>query len=287
MRRVHAFHGGVHPPENKAQSLAAPIQPAGIPPQLVLPLAQHIGAPAQPVVRVGQAVRGGELLAEADGFVSVPVHAPTSGTVSAIEERPVPHPSGLPAPCIVIDTDGADAWAPLAPLPEAERADPTKLRERIQGAGIAGMGGAGFPTAVKLSPGPGKTIETLIINGTECEPYITADDTLMRERAGDIVAGTRILQKGCGLLGIAFDKRPEQALLVAVPFVERLVGGRGAFGDDEEGGAVITHLLKHLVGGLFDTRPPFRLLGRFRWTWFSRHIHDESNRIRLYGSISV
>ena len=212
MRRVHAFHGGVHPPENKAQSLAAPIQPAGIPPQLVLPLAQHIGAPAQPVVRVGQAVRGGELLAEADGFVSVPVHAPTSGTVSAIEERPVPHPSGLPAPCIVIDTDGADAWAPLAPLPEAERADPTKLRERIQGAGIAGMGGAGFPTAVKLSPGPGKTIETLIINGTECEPYITADDTLMRERAGDIVAGTRILADLLApreiLIGIE-DNKPE------------------------------------------------------------------------------
>ncbi len=193
MRRVHDFHGGVHPPENKTQSLTAPIQPAGIPPQLVLPLAQHIGAPAQPVVRVGQAVRGGELLAEADGFVSVPVHAPTSGTVSAIEDRPVPHPSGLPAPCIVIDTDGADAWVPLVPLPEAERADPTKLRERIQDAGIAGMGGAGFPTAVKLSPGPGKAIETLIINGTECEPYITADDTLMRERAGAIVAGTRIL----------------------------------------------------------------------------------------------
>ena len=212
MRRVHDFHGGIHPPENKAQSLSAPIQPAGIPPQLVLPLAQHIGAPAQPVVRVGQAVRGGELLAEADGFVSVPVHAPTSGTVSAIEDRPVPHPSGLPAPCIVIDTDGADAWVPLAPLPEAERADPTRLRECIQRAGIAGMGGAGFPTAVKLSPGPGKTIETLIINGTECEPYITADDTLMRERADDIVAGTRILAELLSpqdiLIGIE-DNKPE------------------------------------------------------------------------------
>jgi len=217
VRRVHDFHGGVHPPENKAQSLAAPIQPAGIPPQLVLPLAQHIGAPAQPVVRVGQAVRGGELLAEADGFVSVPVHAPTSGTVSAIEDRPVPHPSGLPARCIVIDTDGADAWVPLAPLPEAERADPTKLREHIQAAGIAGMGGAGFPTAVKLSPGPGKTIETLIINGTECEPYITADDTLMRERASDIVAGTRILADLLApreiLIGIE-DNKPEAVAAV-------------------------------------------------------------------------
>ncbi|MHA7817039.1 MAG: electron transport complex subunit RsxC [Pseudohaliea sp.] len=212
MRRVHDFHGGIHPPENKALSLTARIQPAGIPPQLVLPLGQHIGAPAQPVVRVGQAVRGGELLAEADGFVSVPVHAPTSGTVSAIEDRPVPHPSGLSAPCIVIDSDGADSWVTLAPLPDAERGDPTKLRERIQAAGIAGMGGAGFPTAVKLSPGPGKAIETLIINGTECEPYITADDMLMRERASDIVAGTRILAELLGpreiLIGIE-DNKPE------------------------------------------------------------------------------
>ncbi|KGE05267.1 electron transport complex subunit RsxC [Pseudohaliea rubra] len=212
MRRVHTFHGGIHPPEHKAQSLQAPIQPAGIPPQLVLPLAQHIGAPAQPVVRAGQAVRGGELLAEADGFVSVPVHAPTSGTVSAIEERPVPHPSGLSAPCIVIDTDGADTWLPPAPLAAAERADQTRLRECIQGAGIAGMGGAGFPTAVKLSPGPGKAIDTLIINGTECEPYITADDSLMRERAGDIVAGTRILAELLAprdiLIGVE-DNKPE------------------------------------------------------------------------------
>ncbi|MEQ8264080.1 electron transport complex subunit RsxC [Pseudohaliea sp.] len=238
MRRVHGFHGGVHPPENKAQSLAAPIRPAGIPPQLILPLAQHIGAPAQPVVRVGQAVRGGELLAEADGFVSVPVHAPTSGTVSAIEDRPVPHPSGLPAPCIVIDTDGADAWAPPAPLPEAERADPTKLRERIQGAGIAGMGGAGFPTAVKLSPGPGKAIETLIINGTECEPYITADDTLMRERASELVAGTRILADLLTpreiLIGIE-DNKPEAIAAV-----------RAAAGSDME---VVVFPTKYPSGG--------------------------------------
>ncbi len=212
MRRVHDFHGGIHPPENKAQSLGGPIRPAGIPPQLVLPLGQHIGAPAEPVVRVGQAVRGGELLAGADGFVSVPVHAPTSGTVSAIEDRPVPHPSGLSAPCMVIDTDGLDDWLPLTPLPEAERSDPTKLREHIQGAGIAGMGGAGFPTAVKLSPGPGKHIDTLIINGSECEPYITTDDALMRERADDIVAGTRLLagllSPRAILIGVE-DNKPE------------------------------------------------------------------------------
>ena len=114
MRKVFDFHGGIHPAENKHQSLGRPIADAGIPPELVLPLSQHIGAPATPVVAVGERVLKGQLIAEATGFVSAALHAPTSGTVVAIEDRLIAHPSGHLAPCIVIATDGLDEWAALA-----------------------------------------------------------------------------------------------------------------------------------------------------------------------------
>ncbi len=196
MRKIWDFHGGVHPPENKHQSLGRPIRPAGIPPELILPLNQHIGAPAAPVVEVGQKVLKGECIAKPAGFISVPVHAPTSGTVTAIEERLVAHPSGLPAECIVIATDGEDRWVEHAGIADPSAADKATLLACIRDAGIAGMGGAGFPTSVKLGVNPKSGgIDTLILNGTECEPYITADHALMRERAEDIVAGTRILQQ--------------------------------------------------------------------------------------------
>jgi len=221
MRKVWDFHGGIHPAENKYQSLHTPIRQAGIPAQLTYPLSQHIGAPAKPIVEVGQQVLKGEMIARADGFVSVPVHASTSGTIVAIEERMVAHPSGLPAPCIVLESDGRDQWVELRGIDDYHQLDKPALLEIIRQAGIAGMGGAGFPAAVKLGVNPqaGK-IETLVINGTECEPYITADDILMRERADEIIGGTRILQHLVEptetLLGIE-DNKPEAiaALLAA------------------------------------------------------------------------
>ena len=193
MRKTHTFHGGIHPPENKLQSLRSPIVEAGIPAELTLPLSQHIGAPAQAVVSVGERVLKGQMIAEAGGFVSVPVHAPTSGTITAIEERLIAHPSGFSAPCIVIASDGLDEWAPHAGHEDYTAVPKQELLDIIRNAGVAGMGGAGFPSAVKLSIRPGTHIETLVINGTECEPYITADDILMRERAQQIVAGAEIL----------------------------------------------------------------------------------------------
>jgi electron transport complex protein RnfC len=212
MRRIHDFHGGIHPAEHKEESRATPIRDAGIAQTLVLPLSQHIGNPAVPCVSVGQRVLGGERIADAEGFVSVPCHAPTSGTVSAIEERPVPHPSGLRAPCIVLAPDGENRWIDPEPVRDYRALDPETLLRCIHAAGIAGMGGAGFPTAVKLSPGPARPIDTLIINGTECEPYITADDRLMCEHADDIISGSRILAHCLGgpqiLLGIE-DNKPE------------------------------------------------------------------------------
>lgn len=193
MRKVFDFHGGIHPPENKSQSLLNPIEWAGIPAQLTLPVSQHIGAPATPIVAVGEHVLKGQMIAAPKGFVSVPVHAPTSGVVTAIESRQIAHPSGYSALCIVLDTDGEDTWTDLSATPEWREIEKPQLIERIAAAGIAGMGGAGFPAAVKLSSRPGTEINTLIINGTECEPYITSDDALMREHAVRIIEGAEIL----------------------------------------------------------------------------------------------
>jgi electron transport complex protein RnfC len=212
MRKIYGFHGGIHPPENKHQSLRSPIADAGIPPELVIPLSQHIGAPSRAVVAVGDRVLKGQMIAEPSGFVSVPVHAPTSGTIAAVEDRQIAHPSGHAAPCIVIASDGRDQWIEHGGKADYTSLDKAELLERIRNAGIAGMGGAGFPAAVKLSVKPDIKIETLIINGTECEPYITADDVLMRERAGEIIEGTNILrhivQPHETLIGIE-DNKPE------------------------------------------------------------------------------
>jgi len=187
--------GGIHPLENKEQSLLEPLAQAGLPERLILPLSQHIGAPAKPVVSVGDRVLKGQVIAEAGGFVSAPVHASSSGTVVEIGNQTIPHPSGMSGPCIVIETDGKDEWCELNPLedPDFSKLENDAILQRIQAAGIAGMGGAGFPARVKLAPPPNATIDTLIINGTECEPYITADDILMRQRAKEIIRGVQIL----------------------------------------------------------------------------------------------
>ena len=165
MRKIFDFHGGIHPPENKHQSLIEGIRSAGIPDLLIIPLSQHVGAPSSPIVSIGEQVLGGQMIAEAQGLVSVPLHAPTSGRVIAIEERAIPHPSGFRALCIVIEPDGADDWVEQEGVADYQRETPQHLLEIIRNAGIAGMGGAGFPAAVKLASD--KPIETLIINGTE------------------------------------------------------------------------------------------------------------------------
>lgn len=191
---VWDIHGGIHPPERKELSNRAPIQRMPLPERLVLPLAQHLGAPAEPCVTLGEQVLKGQLIAEASGFVSAPLHAPTSGVVSFIGPQPYPHVSGMPSAAIVIDSDGRDQWIELQPHADYRQLPPAELLEIIRQAGISGLGGAGFPTAVKLTAPPTQTIRTLIINGTECEPYITADDLLMREKAAELVAGIEVLE---------------------------------------------------------------------------------------------
>ncbi|MGE5155373.1 MAG: electron transport complex subunit RsxC [Bdellovibrio bacteriovorus] len=218
-RRLGTFHGGIHVPDEKALSNGAPIEPIPLPPRLVIPLGQHIGAPARASVQVGERVLKGQLIGEPDGYVSAAVHASSSGVVVAIEPRPVPHPSGLSAPCVVIETDGEDAWAPLAePLTDYVHLDPAVVRERVRWAGVVGLGGASFPTSVKLNPGPDRRLKTLIINGAECEPYITCDDRLMREQPARILEGVRILRHLAGaeqvLIGIEDNKGAAISALV-------------------------------------------------------------------------
>lgn len=212
MRKVWDLPGGIHPQQNKNQSVLNPIVKAPLPDRLVFPLSQHIGAPAKPIVSVGERVLKGQMIAEAKGFVSVPIHASSSGEVIDIGIHPIAHSSGMPAPCIIIACDGKDEWIEKQEISDFLQIEKGELLDIIHDAGIAGMGGAGFPSAVKLSTQPHHTIETLIVNGTECEPYITADDILMRERAGEIIKGAEILRHIIGpeetLIGVE-DNKPE------------------------------------------------------------------------------
>ena len=221
---VWDIHGGIHPPERKELSNRTPVRQMPLPKRLVLPLSQHLGASAEPCVAVGEQVLKGQLLAEAAGFVSAPVHAPTSGIVSFIGPQPYPHPSGMLSNAIVIDSDGRDQWIELHPHTDYRQLPPEQLLDVIHQAGISGLGGAGFPTAVKLTAPPTQTIHTLIINGTECEPYITADDLLMREKAAELVAGIEVLEYLIKpqqvLIGIE-DNKPE-----AIEAVRAAIGDR-------------------------------------------------------------
>lgn len=185
--------GGVHPPENKSQSLHLPLGELPIPKQLILPLNQHIGAPAKPVVQVGERVLTGQLIAAAVGTVSANVHASSSGIVSFIGPHVVPHASGMSSDCIIIDTDGADEWVRLEVCENYLEREPDELLTKIRAAGVAGLGGAGFPTDIKLRPKSIHVIDTLVINGAECEPYITADDILMQVQARELLEGALLI----------------------------------------------------------------------------------------------
>ena len=210
-RELFRFKGGVHPPDHKSESNTRSVHPAPLPRQLMIPLRQHIGNPARPVVKVGDRVLKGQLIGEADGTISAAVHASSSGTVVAIEPRTLPHASGLPDDCIVIDTDGRDEWIARTPL-DYRALPAADLRMKLRDMGLAGLGGAVFPSAVKLDASPAQSCPTLILNGGECEPWITCDDVLMRTRADEILQGVAIMRHLLGstevLVGIE-DNKPE------------------------------------------------------------------------------
>ncbi|MEW6038421.1 MAG: electron transport complex subunit RsxC [Pseudomonadota bacterium] len=211
MFTLHRFHGGLHLNAHKEDSSLAPLATAPVPPRLIFPLQQRGGQNAQSLVEVGDHVRKGQVIAQGEGPMNPPIHASSSGVVSAIEPRPLPHPSGLADLAIVIDTDGEDLALEAEARPDYRRLAPDELRRIIFEAGIVGLGGAAFSTAVKTDPGH-RAIDTLILNGAECEPYITCDDSLLRNFPLEVLEGARILMRVLGvercLLGIE-DDMPE------------------------------------------------------------------------------
>ena len=191
--KVWPFPGGIHPPGQKQQSTTQAITRLPLPDKLVVSLKQHIGANGKLIVEKGQQVLKGQALTKPSGNWSVPVHAPTSGLISDICPMPSAHPSALPELSVIIEPDGKDNWCELNPVTDAKALSHDELVDVIHQSGIAGMGGAGFPTYVKADTR--KAIEFLIVNAVECEPYITADDMLMREHADGIVAGIELMQQ--------------------------------------------------------------------------------------------
>lgn len=216
------FKGGVHPEYNKI-SKNVPIETLPLPKELYVPVLQHLGRPAKIVVKRGEVVKRGQLIAEADGFISANIHAPTSGKVKKI--WPLLHPvTGTNIDTIVIEPDGEDAWAEgIEEDKNYKDVSPSEIVKRVRDAGIVGLGGATFPTHVKLSPPPDKSIDTVIINGAECEPYLTADDRIMQERAGDIKEGAFLIKKAVSAKKVIIaieDNKPE-----AIAKIEEAIRG--------------------------------------------------------------
>lgn len=225
--KVRTFKiGGIHPEENKLSHESA-TQPAPLPKQAIFPMSQHIGAPAKPIVKRGDKVKVGTMIAEAGGFVSAPIFSSVSGTVTKVDNAI--DASGYMRPAVIVSVEG-DEWeetidrsTKLEKLEDHPELTPEEIVERIKKAGVVGMGGACFPTFIKLCPPPGAKAECVIINGVECEPYITSDYRLMMEKADELIEGVKILMKGAkverGYIGIE-DNKPAAIKLLA----EKLAG---------------------------------------------------------------
>lgn len=211
------FNGGVHPHDHKAESTTRPIAKLAIPEKLILPLRQHVGHIPKIKVQVGDYVLKGQMLAEPEGAVSAAIHAPTSGLIAAINNEVIPHPSGLPDMCITLIPDGKDTWEKLHPI-DWRHTDKKILVDSLRASGIVGLGGATFPTHIKMHLNSNSNVHTLVINAAECEPYITCDDMLMRERADEIVKGIEIvkhlLSAEKSIIGIE-DNKPEAATIMS------------------------------------------------------------------------
>ncbi len=213
--KLRTFKGGIHPPDNKQWTSHKAIEDCPLPDELVVPLSQHIGAPSVACVELGQHVAKGQEVGSAKGFVSVPVHASTSGEVVAIENRP--HPFGRSMPAVVIKPDGEDSWLCNLQFTDPGSLTSEEVIEKVRQAGVVGMGGAAFPAHVKMLPPPEKPIRTLIFNGVECEPYLTADHRMMLEESERVLQGVALLQYVYGaervVIGIEANKPDAIALL--------------------------------------------------------------------------
>ncbi|MFA6972706.1 MAG: electron transport complex subunit RsxC [Gallionella sp.] len=217
--KLFKLRGGVHPQSRKELASERAISILPMPERLFVPLQQHVGAPAQPLVKVGDHVLKGQLIGDSQGFISAPVHAPTSGRIIAIGDYTAAHPSGLTAPTVTIASDGDDRWLETDRPSDPFMLTPEEIAARVGAAGIVGLGGATFPSAVKLNLSRKNNVRTLIINGGECEPYITCDDRLMRERASDIIEGVRLIRHAVGavevMVGIEENKPAALAAMKA------------------------------------------------------------------------
>ena len=211
LQQLFSFKGGVKPQTRKAPSVQSPIGQAPMPVRLYVPLHQSLGGAPNPLVQAGEQVLKGQVIGAADGWMSAAVHAPTSGTVLAVEQHVAAHPSGLPTLSVVIEPDGREQWIARTPLDHRSLA-PERVRELLRDAGVVGLGGAVFPSHAKLTAARTVPVEHLVINGAECEPFMTCDDLLMRERAEEIVRGTAIFRDLLAarrvLIGIE-DNKPE------------------------------------------------------------------------------
>ncbi|WP_417071347.1 electron transport complex subunit RsxC [Niveibacterium terrae] len=210
MRNLFSFHGGVKPPYHKAESAGDAIVRAPLPEQLIVPLHQAVGGTPYPLVEAGQRVLKGQRIGAAEGTVSSAVHAPTSGTVVAVEPRQMAHSSGLSTLSVVIAPDGQEEWCEKQPIPWQDMSADA-VRDALRDMGVVGLGGAVFPSHLKLK-GSKEGLATLVINGAECEPFITCDDRLMQERGERVVRGAAIMAKILNarqvLIGIE-DNKPE------------------------------------------------------------------------------
>lgn len=234
---------GVHPDDHKRPAADADLRKLPLPARLYVPLQQHVGAPARPIVLVGDKVLKGQMIAEPGGNISAPVHAPTSGKVVAIGEITAPHPSGLSQVAITIAADGEDRWCELFPVADPFALSPEETARKVAAAGVVGLGGATFPSAVKFNLGKRLAVETLIVNGGECEPYLSSDDRVMRDRAEEVIDGVRIVMHAIGakeaLVGIE-DNKPEAIAAMtraAAPFASvhiRPVPARYPMGSDKQ-----------------------------------------------------
>jgi len=258
--RLFPVRGGIHPDYRKERTSESAIVALPLPAALYIPLQQHIGAASEAVVAVGDVVKKGQIVARSGGVVSAASHAPTSGRVAAVTDFTAPHPSGLPQPTIVIEPDGRDEWAADLPpgIDDPFAADPKAIRDRVAAPGIVGMGGAAFPSAVKLNLGTQHKLETLLINGAECEPYLTCDDRLMREFAAEVVDGARVMAHALGaprvVVGIETNK--PQA-------IEAMTRAAAAFPDVTVVGVPVQYPMgseRHLTQAITGRETPARKL---------------------------
>ncbi len=203
-----SFKGGIHPPHSKKSTEKKPVEIAVEPKEVIIPMSQHIGAPCEPLVKRGDVVKVGQKIGESGAFVSAPIHSSVSGVVKNVKEMPILNGKAM---CVIITSDGENTISEeVVPKGDIESLSGEEIKQIIKDAGIVGMGGAGFPTHVKLSPPPNKEIDYVILNGAECEPYLTSDHRLMLENPGEIIYGLKAMMKVLdvkkGFIGIENNK---------------------------------------------------------------------------------